>query len=57
MTMGTDVPCPALTWTGTFDQSPSVQRLALWVPTNMTAKEQYQQIHLYGSCSCQARML
>lgn len=55
MTMGTDA--PALRWAGTFEKRPSVQRLALWVPTSMTAKELYQQIHLYNSCLCQARML
>ena len=57
MTMGTAAPCPALRWAGTFDQRPSVQRLALWVPTSMTAKVVYQQIHLQGKTPCQARML
>ena len=46
MTMGTHVPRPARRWAGTLDQRPSVQMFALWVPTNITANEQYQQIHL-----------
>ena len=57
MTMGTHVPRPALRWAGTFDQRPSVQMLALWVPTSITANELYQQIHLQGRTLCQAGML